>query len=348
MALFSSAPSSLCILRLSAIGDVCNTIAVVQMIQKQWPTTRITWITGKLEAELIRPLPGIDVIEFDKKEGFRAYFKLWKTLSKQRFDALLHCQYALRASVATLGIKARYTLGFDKDRSQDFQTLFTNVKVPSPQDLPHVLDGLLAFAQTLGVTVQEPTWTIPITTADNNWATQHIAEGNKNLVIVPGASKSYKNWTSNGYADVIKHAYNNGWEIILAGSPSQVEVDLANNIMEQIDTPIRNLVGESSLMEMLSLIKQADLVIAPDTGPVHMANAVKTPVIGLYAHHNPERTGPYHFRKHVVSVYKEALDAERGQSTVQWRTRVKDKSAMERIQSSQVIDMFDTVTSSLT
>jgi heptosyltransferase I len=318
------------------------------MIQKQWPTTQITWITGKLEAELIRPLPGIDVIEFDKKEGFKAYIKLWKKLSKLRFDALLHCQYALRASVATLGIRARYTLGFDKDRSQDFQTLFTNVKVPSPQHLPHVLDGLLAFAQTLGVTVQEPAWTIPTTTADNDWATQQLTAGKRNLVIVPGASKAYKNWTSNGYADVIKHAYSNGWSVILAGSPSKVEVELANKIVAQIDTPITNLVGKSSLMEMLSLIKQADLVIAPDTGPVHMANAVETPVIGLYAHHNPERTGPYNFRNNVISVYKEALNAERSQSTVKWRTRVKDKSAMERIQSSQVINMFDTVTSSLT
>lgn len=57
MALFQSAPHSLCILRLSAIGDVCNTIAAVQAIQRQWPQTRITWVTGKLEAELIQSLP---------------------------------------------------------------------------------------------------------------------------------------------------------------------------------------------------------------------------------------------------------------------------------------------------
>ncbi|WP_175465820.1 glycosyltransferase family 9 protein, partial [Vibrio cholerae] len=118
MALFQSAPHSLCILRLSAIGDVCNTIAAVQAIQRQWPQTRITWVTGKLEAELIQSLPDIQVIVFDKKLGWRAYTQLWQQLKSERFDALLHMQYAFRASIATLGIKARYKLGFDAARSQ--------------------------------------------------------------------------------------------------------------------------------------------------------------------------------------------------------------------------------------
>jgi heptosyltransferase I len=347
MALFSSAPSSLCILRLSAIGDVCNTIAVVQLIQRQWPSTKITWITGKLEAELVRSLPHINVIEFDKKEGFSAYKKLWNALSTQRFDALLHCQYAFRASVATLGIKARYTLGFDSARSQDFQTLFTNVKVPSPKNKPHVLDGLLAFAETLGVTLDTPEWDLPTSVENDQWASKQFVSGQKNLLIVPGASKSYKNWYSNGYVEVINYAQEKGWHVVLGGSPAAVEVELANDILKGLDQPITNLVGKSTLLQMLSLVKQADLLIAPDTGPVHLANAVGTPVIGLYAHHNPERTGPYNFREYVVSAYAEAIAAEKTKTNVNWRTRVKDKAAMTRIEPSQVKDMFDHVTASL-
>lgn len=129
--MFTSAPSSLCILRLSAIGDVCNTIATVQAIQKHWPSTQITWITGKLEAQLLAAIDGVEVIVFDKKAGLDGYKSLWRQLKGREFDALLHMQYAIRSSVATLGIKAKYKLGFSSDRSQDFQTLFTNVKVPS-------------------------------------------------------------------------------------------------------------------------------------------------------------------------------------------------------------------------
>lgn len=341
MALFTSAPNSLCILRLSAIGDVCNTIAAVQMIQKQWPETKITWITGKLEAHLIGDLPNINVVIFDKKLGWKGYTQLWNTLKDERFDALLHMQYALRASIATLGIKAKYKLGFDKERSSDFQTLFTNYKVPSPQN-PHVLDGLIAFVQELGVNVDKPSWTIPTSDKDNAWANSQLSE-NKNLVIVPAASKAYKNWNAQGYADLIHHAQAKGWSITLAGSPAQVEIDLAQDIENCLTTPVKNLVGKSSLKEMLALLKQANLVVAPDTGPAHMANAVNTPIIGLYAHHNPDRTCPYQFRDYVVTVYDEAIKAETGKdkSELSWRTRVQDKTAMNRITSEQVISMFD-------
>ncbi|MUI52535.1 glycosyltransferase family 9 protein [Aliivibrio fischeri] len=343
MPLFTSAPNSLCILRLSAIGDVCNTIAAVQMIQKQWPETKITWITGKLEAHLIGDLPNINVVVFDKKLGWKGYTQLWKTLKNERFDALLHMQYALRASVATLGIKAKYKLGFDKERSNDFQTLFTNYKVPSPQK-PHVLDGLIAFVKELGVNTTNPTWDIPTSYEDNAWASSQLSDvNNKNLVIVPAASKAYKNWNAQGYADVIHHAQSQGWTITLAGSPAQVEIDLAANIESLLNAPVKNLVGKSSLKEMLALLKQANLVIAPDTGPAHMANAVNTPIIGLYAHHNPDRTCPYQYRDYVVTVYDEAIKAETGKdkSELSWRTRVQDKQAMNRIRSKQVIAMFD-------
>lgn len=344
MTLFNSAPQSLCILRLSAIGDVCNTVAAVQAIQAHWPETRITWITGKLEASLIADLPGVEVIVFDKKQGWQSYRQLWKTLQGRYFDALLHMQYALRASIATLGIKARYKLGFDAKRSQDFQTWFTNIKVASPQ-APHVLDGLMAFGHTLGVPTSTPHWSIPYSQADTEWAQTQLSSQKRNLVVVPGASKSYKNWTPEGYAQVIEHAHQQGWHVIIAGSPSPVETHLCASITQILSVPISNIVGKSSIKQMLALLSHADMVIAPDTGPAHMANAVNTPVIGLYAHHNPQRTGPYQYRQYVVSAYETAIAEEHQKpiADLDWRTRVKDETAMERITIPAVINMFDRV-----
>lgn len=344
MALFSSAPESICILRLSAIGDVCNAVAAVQAIQRQWPTTRITWITGKLEAQLIGDIDNIQVIVFDKKLGWHAYTQLWQQLKGEKFDALLHMQYAFRASIATLGIKARYTLGFDAKRSQDFQTWFTNSKVPSP-DAPHVLDGLLAFAQHLGIKDIEPKWSLTYNEQDNLWAAQYLSSERRNLLIVPGASKAYKNWHAEGYSQVISYAQKQGWNIILAGSPSPVETSLAGQIVNLLTNPVTNLVGKSSLKQMLALIDHCDIVIAPDTGPAHMANAMNTPVIGLYAHHNPRRTGPYQYLNYVVSAYDEAIRDETGKEwyELSWRTRVKDKTAMNRIHAQQVTEMFNQV-----
>ncbi len=343
MPLFNSNPRSICILRLSAIGDVCNTISVVQHIQNQWPNTKITWITSQLEAQLLEAIDNIEVIIFNKKAGWQGYKTLWAQLKGREFDALLHMQYALRASIATLGIKAKYKLGFDGERAQDFQGLFTNVKVPSPRKM-HVLDGLMAFTETLGIPATEPTWQLQYSKEDHAWAKQYVAN-KRNLVIVPAASKGYKNWTAEGYADVIEHAMQLGWNILLAGSPAQIEIELSEKIEKSLSSPITNLVGKSSLLQMLALLDLADLVIAPDTGPTHMANAMGTPVIGLYAHHNPKRTGPYNYQEYVVSVYEEAILAETGKPSAElnWRARVKDKKAMQRISSDNVIEMFDRV-----
>ncbi|PML79789.1 glycosyltransferase family 9 protein [Enterovibrio norvegicus] len=342
--MLSSAPKSICVLRLSAIGDVCNTIAAIQAIQKHWPNVQVTWITGKLEAKLLESIDGIEVIVFDKNTGISGYRALWKHLDGRIFDVLLHMQYAIRASIATLGIKAEYKLGFAPDRSQDLQTLFTNVKVTSPQSL-HVADGFMAFALSLGVPASALNWALSYSEQDQHWAQSNIVPNKPSLLLVAGASKAYKNWNVAGYVEVIKHAQTKGWQILLAGSPSTLEIDLAESIQTQLAEPCVNLVGKSSILQMLALIDHADMVITPDTGPAHMASAMNTPIIGLYAHHNPSRVGPYNYLKYAVSVYEEAVFAETGKSIeeLNWRTRVKDKTAMSRIQSQDVIEMFDRV-----
>ncbi|MGL5664807.1 MAG: glycosyltransferase family 9 protein, partial [Shewanella sp.] len=130
MALFQTAPHSLCILRLSAIGDVCNAIAAVQAIQKEWPLTHITWIVGKAESALLQAVDNIEVITLDKKQGWRGYLQLARALRGRKFDALLHMQTAFRASLASLLIKAPLRLGFDSTRTGDNQHWFINTPVP--------------------------------------------------------------------------------------------------------------------------------------------------------------------------------------------------------------------------
>lgn len=342
MPLFSSAPRSLCVVRLSAIGDCVHTVAVVQAIQRQWPQTHITWIMGKVEAMLLGDLPGIEVIPFDKRLGWRGYRQVWRQLQGRRFDALLHLQSALRASLLTLGIRARYRLGFDRQRAGDGQGWFTNRKVTSPAS-PHVLDGLMAFAAELGVTDLDARWQIPTSAADEAWAAAQIDPVRPTLLIAPAASKAYKNWTIEGYAALADHAAARGFQVLLCGGPTALEQQMAREIQARCQHLPGNLIGQTSLKQLMALIKQAQLVLAPDTGPTHMATAAGVPVIGLYAHHNPERTGPYRCRELVVSVYQPLMEAQSGRPLAElpWRSRLKDDQAMTRIQPQAVIETFD-------
>ena len=97
----SRPPQDLCLLRLSAIGDVTHAVVLVRTIQRQWPETRITWVIGKLEAQLVGDIPGVEFVVFDKGRGLRGFWDLRRAMRGRRFDVLLHMQVALRANLAS-------------------------------------------------------------------------------------------------------------------------------------------------------------------------------------------------------------------------------------------------------
>jgi heptosyltransferase I len=106
-----------------------------------------------------------------------------------------------------------------------------------------------------------------------------------------------------------------------------------------------NLVGKTSLKQLTCVLAKGALVIAPDTGPAHMAVTMGTPVIGLYAHSNPARTGPYLYQNYVVEVYHKHIAAQFGKaaSELPWGTRAKGKELMHDISVEMVKAMFDKV-----
>lgn len=332
---------SLCLLRLSAIGDVCHGVAMVQAIQKQAPHLKITWVIGKLEYQLLKHLPGIEFVIFDKSQGWRSYTNLHKALRGRRFDVLLHMQVALRASVASLAIKAKVRIGFDRQRAKEGQWLVTNHSV-EPIAEPHVLEGFMGFAKAIGVSDLSPNWNIPVPDADTEFACEKIADNDPCMIICAAASKAERNWLPERYAAVADHAVSKGLRVVLCGGPTDLERELAKDIQQYANTEIESWVGKTSLTQLLALLKRAQVVLAPDTGPAHMAVTQGTPVIGLYAHSNPGRTGPYLSQSHVVSVYDEAI-AEQFDGAVAWGTRAKGDHLMAKIAVSTVTDKLDSL-----
>ncbi len=333
---FASAPDSLCILRLSAVGDICHTLPVVRSIQRQWPETRITWVIGKLEAGLVGDIPGIEFIIFDKSRGYRAYADLRRVMRGRRYEALLQMQVSLRASIASLLIPAPVRLGFDRARARDFQWLFTNARIPT-RSRQHVMDGLFGFAETLGVSDLTPVWDIPVPAEAAGFARKWISDKEQTLVISPCSSnrvRNWRNWSAEGYARVVDHvAERYGMKSLLTGGPTQLEQEYGEQICALAQhTPV-NLVGKTSLKQLLAIIQRATVLISPDSGPAHMATTAGTPVIGLYATSNPDRTGPWLSRQWVVNRYPEALREELGMDVEQapWGKRVRNPEAMQRI-----------------
>ena len=342
MPLFTEPPKSLCILRLSAVGDVCHALAVVQRIQAYYPQTKITWIVGKTESGLLNGIEGITLVPYDKKTGWKGVFALWQQLKNERFDALLNMQTAFRASMLSLGIKAKYKIGFGQKRSREGQWLFVNRRVEDPAS-PHVLDGFMAFAEYIGVPKSEPTWQLAISEEDKEFAQQFIDPTRKNLLISPCSSKAEKDWLVERYAAVANIAHQHNVNVIFCSSPAKREVEMVEKITALCDFTPTNAAGKTNLKQLAALIGKVDLVLSPDSGPAHIATTQGTPVIGLYAYHNPLRTAPYHNLANVVSVYEENVQKEFGKpsSELPWATKLKGKNLMAEIQVEDVVKKID-------
>jgi heptosyltransferase I len=245
-------------------------------------------------------------------------------------------QAALRASLASLLIKAPIKVGFDRDRAADFQWLFTNLKI-AKHPRSHVLDGFFHFIEAIGVNSRVMCWEPPIPDTAHQFAQQITSDKKKCLVINPCTSarrNNFRNWRAQYYAQVANYANKHkNMHIILTGGPSSQETTMAAQICKLTEAPVTNLVGKTSIKEMLAVLAAADLIIAPDTGPAHMGTAVGTPVIGLYVTSNPYRSGPYRDLDAVVNLYPQAIENEFGKPVqkVSWGKRVRNPDAVDLI-----------------
>ncbi len=333
---FDVPPAELCLIRLSAIGDTCHTVPVVRAIQKAWPETRLTWIVGKTEYGLLEGLDGVNFIVFDKSRGQRAYFDLRRELSGRRFELLLHMHASMRANLVSLLVSANTSLGFDRARGRDYQWLFCRNRLTATPH-QHVMDGLFEFATALGIQRDELRWDIPLAAADREFAESQIDASSPSLVISPCSGqrfRNFRNWRMDRYAAIADYAAERyGAKILLTGGPTDLERDYGRGIVELASTEVVNLIGRTTLKQLLALLKRCTVVLCPDSGPAHMATAVGSPVVGLYATSNRHRTGPYNSQALVVDRYPEAVRQELGGSVeeIRWGRRVRNPDAMSLI-----------------
>jgi len=343
---FGQPPRSLCIVRLSAIGDTCHTVPVVRAIQDAWPSTAVTWIVGKTEHSLLTGLEGVEFVVLDKSQGLRGYAAVHRALGGRRFDALLHMHASTRANLVSVLVRSKLRIGFDKARARDQQWLFTNTRLPARRER-HVMDGLFEFAELIGVKHGKPRWDIPVGAEDRAAIEPWFASAKPTLVISPCTGqrfRNYRNWRADWYAEVADHAARQyGAQVLLTGGTTAIEQTYGRDIVAAAKHAPQNLIGRTNLKQLLAILQRSSVVLCPDSGPAHMSTAVGTPVVGLYATSNRHRTGPYFSQHLVVDKYPEAVALEFGRpvETLRWGQRVRDPAAMSLITVPDVIGKLD-------
>jgi heptosyltransferase I len=345
MSFSSSPPQRICILRLSAIGDTCHVVPIIRTLQHAWPATQLTWIIGKTEARLMKLIDGVELITLDKRAGLSGLRNLRSQLRQRQFDVLLHMQLAIRASALAHWVRAPVKIGFDRARARELQWLVTNAQI-APRTREHVLDSFFGFVAALGIEQRVLRWDIPLPADAVDYGERLIPDSRPTLVISPCSSHSLRNWPADRYAAVADYAAReHGMRVIVVGGPTTLERDAGAAIERLVapSTQLVNQVGKDTLPQLLGLLSRARVLLAPDSGPVHMATMVGTPVIGLYAATNPARSGPYLSRRWCIDEYAQAALRFCGKpaEALPWTRKIEAKSVMDLITVAQVTARID-------
>lgn len=333
----------ICLVRLSALGDVVLMVPLVRTLQAQIPDLDLTWITSSSAYSILQGLTGVKFDVIEKPRSLGDYWAFYQRYRHQRFDVLLAAQASFRSNLLYPGIRASRKIGFDPSRSKDGHRFFIHECIETRQE--HLLDSFLGFARALGITQPELSWHLDLSTDDLAYANTQIPSGSW-LAVNPSASKPERNWLPQRYAEVINYAQEKrGMSIVLTGGPSSAEREFALETLRGCHQPesILNLVGATTPKQLAAVLARVQVLLSPDTGPAHIATAVGTRVVGLYAVAPSTLSGPYLSKLWTVDCYPQAVEQilHLDPKTVPWGTRVHDPKAMELISVDEVIKQLE-------
>lgn len=335
--------SPLCLLRLSALGDVTHVVPLVRTLQRGFPGTALHWVIDKAGHKLLDGLPGVSFHVYDKNSGLAGMRALRREFPAGGFEALLQMQVAARANLLSAFIPAKRRIGYDKSRSKDLHGLFINERIPDRPGI-HVLDAIGSFCEPLGLKQTEVSWDLAMPPEAHEWASaQWDEDGRPVLMISPCSSHQRRNWYAERHAALADHAASQGWRVVLCGGRSELERSTSDAILAAMKHPALDLVGKDTLKQLPALLARASLLVTPDSGPMHIANAVGTKVLGLHAASNPARSGPYSDRRYCVDRYDDAARRylSKPASQLKWGTKIEFDDVMSLITVDDAIAAFE-------
>jgi lipopolysaccharide heptosyltransferase I len=319
------------LIKLSAVGDVVQTIPLLNTLRRRYPAAQIDWLVTPTIAELLRHHPAINtVIEFPRQEWsspwrlapFAASARLAARLRSADYDLVLDLQGQLRSAVFARLSGAPVRIGFDRPRAEAWEAsprqfpdaarrhawqgaregswLAYTHRIPLPTIDVHPVDRYLSVVAMLGLDDGAADFSFPIPQqATGRVAAMldgHGISRTKLVVMAPGTAWETKQWRRQGFAEVARHFLQSGFAVALIGSDREraactAVADLAPGAVK--------LAGETSLSELAALIARAAICVTNDSGPMHLAVALDRPVVCIFGPTDPIWAGPYR-RAHAV------------------------------------------------
>lgn len=299
------------IVKLSAIGDVMHTLPALNALRRHYPNAHITWLVEEAAADLIKGHPALDRVLVSRRKSWikglrsaqwrqhlREIIAFARDLRDCYYDMVFDFQAALKGAAWVALARGGRKIGFGRGlEHQECSYLVLNERIPAVSMEIHALDRGMLMLKAVGVPCHVIEYRLPITPAHHLQAQTLLAEwglgpGQPFVVITPMAKWETKLWDQHKFAEVADRIQNDfGLPVVFTGSPEDERH--INSILDHMKTKPVTLAGRTDLMASAALLQRAELMITTDTGPMHMAAAVKTPTVVLFGPTAPWRTGPH-------------------------------------------------------
>jgi lipopolysaccharide heptosyltransferase I len=302
---------NIALVKLSSIGDVVHALPVAAALHEALPQARLVWIVERREAAVLRGHPALsEVVPVDTRAWRRArtplavaettgaLVALGRHLRATRFDVAIDLQGLVKSGVITAATGAPLRIGFSAGHCREgLNVLFTNQRVTPPAAARHVVDRYLSLVEPLGARARSVEFALPTdgaaeTRIDELLMGAGLKPRDRLVVLNPGAGRPDKRWPIECFRGLARRlADEAGAAVLVIWGPN--ELGDARAIVDT-DAPRRvTLAPPTNLDELLAVLRRASVVVAADTGPLHLAAALGTRCAGLYGPTAGERNGPY-------------------------------------------------------
>lgn len=287
---------------LGSLGDIARALPVLSILRQERPHARITWAVGERWRELAALHPAADrLVVFPQQRTPAALARFIRELRTERYDIALDLQRILKSGLCVRLSRAPRRIGFHRTDAKEFSHIFTNERIPAFPAEVSKLRHYLAFVEHLGLPVPG---TLPFgldAPARLGGPAALTALSGGFVVVVIGSSWPSKDWSIDGYRGLLAHILEHtACSVVLTGDASHRAES------ERLHRPdhsprIINLVGRTTLTELVATLSAALAGVGPDTGAGHLAAAVGTPYVTLLGPTRPSRVAPYRCEALAVS-----------------------------------------------
>jgi heptosyltransferase-1 len=294
-------PKNILILLHGSIGDVTRALPLAGLLRRRFPKANLAWSVEPPSLPLVELCGAVDeIILFDRPRGLVAFWRFLKTIRGRRFDLVLDLQRHLKSGLISRWSGAPDRVGFHRSDAKEFNWLFNNRHIAASGDNTPKILHYTKFTEFLGIDPTPIEWNLQLTAEDYGRAERLLGGARRDIgVLFVGSRWESKQWFAAqiaGAAAEIRRRH--GLDVVFLGASA--DQALGNEAEAMVQGTVINLVGRTSLRDAVAIIARARFCLGPDTGLMHIAAAMGTPVVSLWGATDPVRTGPYGFGDLVI------------------------------------------------